>query len=237
MITTMNTYISMKKYFFVAGISLIMMVISGSPVHAATEFMTNWQARTYVPAWYEGKVFPTYESDIMVSFELLEDGKIVDLSDTAVRWYVDGKLLKNELNGLGIKKVLVINKKYGGDVSEIRISIPNYKGSSQEKMITVPIKTPEAVIEAPYFKKRVEKGVSTLRVWPFFFNTAKASTLNLRWVVDGIDVRPQNANDTELAFTVENDTPPGRRSTIEAQLVNPRKAMENIRERIFLEVL
>lgn len=229
---------TIKKYWYgiVGGVALLLLG-GGVSAHAETEFMTSWQARTYVPAWYEGRVLPTYESPITIAFELLEDGKIVDLSNTAVRWYVDGRLLKNELNGLGIKKILVINKKYGGDTTEIRISIPNYKGGSQEKLINIPIKTPEAVIEAPYFKKKVEKGVSTLRVWPFFFNTTNASNLSLKWVVDGSDVRPQNANDTELEFVVGNDTSPGRRSTIEAQLVNPRKAMENIKERIFLEVL
>ena len=84
--------------FLLIGAMFAGMLGSVVPAHAETEFMTSWQTKTYAPAWYEGKVFPTYQSFVMVGFELVENGKIVDLSRTVVRWYVDGKLLKNEAN-------------------------------------------------------------------------------------------------------------------------------------------
>lgn len=228
----------MNKKTVYASIAMAMIVGFGlrvSQAHAATEFMTSWQTQTFVPAWYGGKAFPTYQSPIRIGFELVEDGKIVDLSKTAVRWYVDGKLLKNETNGLGIKQITVFNKKYGGDVSSIKISLPDYKGGVLEKLFDIPIKTPEVVIDVPYFQKKVERGSNTLYAWPFFFNATSAGSLNLRWTVDGNELQSGNANTPTLLYTVGNDIGSGARSTIEALVINQKKSFENISQKVFVE--
>ncbi|HAL24979.1 TPA: hypothetical protein DIS57_01955 [Candidatus Wolfebacteria bacterium] len=227
---------NIKKYWY--GVVGAMVVLLGgvAHAHAETEFMTNWQTRTYVPAWYEGRAFPTHESAITITFELIEDGKIADLSQTGVRWYVDGKLVKNELNGLGIKRVIIVNKKYGGGVSSIKITIPSYNGKLYEKTFDIPIRKPEVVIDVPYFKKGIERGENAMYAWPFFFNTTDVRTLNLQWTIDGKALDTKKADEAALLFTVGSDIPPGSRSTIEAIIINQRKAIENVRNKVFVEM-
>lgn len=225
---------NIKKYWYGVIGATVILLGGVANVHAATDFMTNWQTRTYVPDWYEGKAFPTHESAITVAFELIEDGKVADLSKTAVRWYVDGKMIKNEVNGLGIKKVVIINKKYGGSVSTIRISIPDYKGKAEENIIDIPIKKPEVVIDVPYFQKTAEKGVNTFYAWPYFFNTTSASNLGLQWAVDGKKLPIKRANESQLLFTIGNDIPEGSRSMIEATISNQRKTIEQVAKKVFV---
>ena len=225
------------------GFGLLVMGIAigfGVPVghaNAAADFMTSWQTKTYVPAWFEGKIFPTFQSVITVGFELVDNGKIVDLSKTPVRWYVDGKLFKNEDSGLGIKQIAIFNNKYGGDVLSIKITIPDYKGGSLEKLFDIPIKNPEVVIDVPYFQKKVSKGDNTIYAWPFFFNTLTSNNLNLQWTVDGMNLAMQKASIPLLLVPVGNDIQSGSRSTIEATIVNQQKAIENIQNKVFVEVL
>lgn len=231
---------TVKKIVYTCIVAIVMIFGSGlflSSAHAATEFMTSWQSQTFVPAWYEGKAFPTYQSPINIGFEIVEDGKMVDLSKTAVRWYVDGKLFRNETNGLGIKQVIVFNRKYGGDISSIKISIPDYKGRVLEEILDIPIKRPEVVIDVPYFQKKVEKGTNTLYAWPFFFNATNAGGLSLRWIVDGNELQTGNANTPELLYTVGNDITPGSKSTIEAVMINQKKSLENVIKKVFVESL
>lgn len=205
--------------------------------HAATDFMTSWQTKTYTPDWYIGKALPTYQSFINVTFELIEDGKPADLSKTIVRWYVGDVLYKNELNGLGIKNITVYNQKYGGDVTDIKISLPEYKTGVLEKTISIPIKDPEVVIDVPFFEKRVPKGENKIFAWPFFFNTLVAGNLNLQWTVDGIGVTAQRASAPLLLFTVGNDIQTGGQSRIGVMVTNQRKNDETTQKEALVEIL
>jgi hypothetical protein len=207
-----------------------------SHANAATDFMVSWQTRTYAPDWYIGKALPTYQSFIDVQFELIEDGKVADLSKAIVRWYVDDKLFKNEDSGLGIKKFTVYNQKYGG-VTSVKISLPEYKGAVLEKTIDIPVKNPEVVIDIPFFEKRIPKGESKLFAWPFFFNTLAAGNLSLQWTVDGTEVKQQRADVSSLLFTVGKDMQAGERSMIKATVVNQRKASEAVQKEVLAEIL
>ena len=82
--------------------------------------LVSWQADSYVPSWYQGKIFPTNGSKIGVNFELLENGKIVNLSKIKVRWYINDKLIRNESNGLGIKSLSFTTSDYPGYETEVR---------------------------------------------------------------------------------------------------------------------
>ena len=46
----------------------------------APQFMVSWQADSYAPSWYQGKIFPVHGSRIKIGFELTDNGKIIDLS-------------------------------------------------------------------------------------------------------------------------------------------------------------
>ncbi|EKD24257.1 MAG: hypothetical protein ACD_81C00067G0002 [uncultured bacterium] len=221
----------------IVSVLIVAFTIFIPSAEAAVEFMTSWHTRTYVPAWYAGKALPTYQSPIDVAFELIEDGKVANLATSSVRWYVDGKLIKNETNGLGIRKVIVFNKKYGGDVLNIKIVLPDYKGRPLEKIFDIPVKSPEVVIDVPYFQKKVEKGDNTFYAWPFYFNTTSNEALSLRWKVNGNALETGRANDPVLVMTIGNDAKTGAKYTLEATMINKGKLLENITKKMFVDIL
>lgn len=206
---------------------------SATHTYAGTEFMTSWSAKTYAPAWYTGKVFPVYQSFVTVAFELVENGKMVDLSKTIVQWYVNDTMLRNETNGLGIKKFTLYNQQYNGDIINVKIAIPNYKGSALQKTIDIKVKNPEVVIDVPYFEKRVPKGDATVFAWPFFFNATRASELGLQWNTEGA---PQPGVLGEaLTVKVGDDVSVGTQYRIGATIGNKKKPLESMVSTILIE--
>lgn len=204
--------------------------------HAEIDFVTDWQTKTYVPAWYGGKAFPVHQSFITIGFELIENGKVADLSKTAVRWYVDDKLLKNEANGLGIRQLIVFNKKYRNDVLGIKIAIPDYKGQSLVKLFDISVKDPEVVVDVPYENRKVARGDDLFYAWPFFFNAANANDLSVQWTVDGNALQTAKASDPRLLFSAGNEPRDGAKSTIEATITNPIKIVERAVGRMLIDL-
>jgi len=134
------------------------------------QFLVSWNSQSYTPNWYNGKIGATYGSSVNISFELIVGGKVADISKTGIRWYKNDKLVKNENNGLGIKNYSFINNTYGEDDIEIRISIPDYKGNTLDKIIKIPVKSPEVILDTKRFDRKLSKGVNPITLWPFFFN-------------------------------------------------------------------
>lgn len=233
----MEKQVRIIKYLsLIAGICAVILIGHASPVFAATEFMTSWQTKTYTPDWYMGKAFPTYQSFITVTFELIENGKAVDLSKTIVRWYVDDKLFKNEMNGLGIKKLVVYNQKYGGDVTSIKISLPSYKGSVLEKTIDIPVKDPEVVIDVPFFQKKISTGENTLFAWPFYFNALTVNSLGLQWRAAGGTNQAGKLGEP-FRLTVGKGTESGVKYEIGATIGNLQKTSESAVKNVLMETL
>ncbi len=158
---------------------------ANAQVTSAPQFMVSWQANSSAPSWYRGKIFPTTGSGITVKFELVDSGKIVDLSKTPVRWYVNNNLKLNEANALGIKSYSFITNDYTGNDINIRISIPNYNGSVLDNVLTIPIVSPEVVINAPFPGKTIMPGKLNLEAIPFFFNAGSINNLSFSWNANG----------------------------------------------------
>ncbi len=145
------------------------------------QFLVSWQTQSYAPGWYTGKIFPTQGSSVEISFELIDSGKIVDLSATKVRWYVNDKLVQNEQNGLGLKYLKTIVPNYAGQEMEIRITIVDYKGQVLNNTIRIPVVKPEVVIDAPYPGNKVSFGSNFFEAIPFFFNIKNLGNLSFEW--------------------------------------------------------
>ncbi|OGM92666.1 hypothetical protein A2372_00460 [Candidatus Wolfebacteria bacterium RIFOXYB1_FULL_54_12] len=171
-----------------------------------------------------------------IGFELIENGTVVDLSGTAVRWYVDGKLLKNETNGLGIQRLTVYNKKYGGDVLGIKIAIPDHNGQALIKLFDIPVKKPEVVMDIPYAQKKVAQGDNLFYAWPFFFNVASPNDLNMQWMVDGNVLQAKTMADPRLLFSAGNESRSEAKSSIEAVVTNPGKAIERAWGKVLVDL-
>lgn len=174
------------------------------------QFMASWQAQSYVPTWYQGKVFPTKGSRINVAFELIDGDKIADLSKIKVRWYVNDHLRLNEEKGLGIKSYSFLASDYPGQDTEVRIAVVGYKNMGQlDKFITIPVVRPEAVINAPYSDLEISRGTTAFSAYPFFFNISDLKNLSFDWTVNGQPAESGVENQQALDLNIDRQAPSG----------------------------
>ncbi len=201
------------------------------------QFLISWEAQNYVPDWYAGKILPTAGTNIEVSFELIDNGKPADLSDVKVRWYINDKLVKNENNGLGIKKINFITPNYFGQETEVRIAVVDYANIGFiDKMINIPIVRPEAVVSAPYADNKIKTGESIFELFPFFFTTDNKENFSVQWSV--LDKQPKSQKDDpfRLSLNVDPQTPVDSIINLSVVINNITKTLESASKTINLTV-
>jgi len=216
----------MKKYnpklkiftFLLSTFYLLLATISAS-AQATPQFLVSWQAESYVPSWYQGKVLATKGSAIKVSFELIDNGKIADLSKKKVRWYINDKLVQNENKGLGLKSYSFIADDYPGQDTEIRITIVDYKDEVLDKIIVIPIVSSEAVIDAPYTNREIKSGRNSFFAYPFFFNIKDLNKLSFEWLVDN-QAAEAGDNSAILDLNVDSLAPKGFEINVKLTIKN-----------------
>jgi hypothetical protein len=173
------------------------------------EFLFNWEGNSFVPGFYQGKRMVTDNSSLKMSFEVIENNRLININNKGVEWYVDGKLAQK---GLGLQKITT----NGFDVSRsdisVRVLIKNYRGNNLEKNFIIPKVIPKVVIERNFINNTVLAGVNIIKAWPLFFNVISLQDLTINWFSNntrqsGQDV--ENPNVLELDIPVDN-----RRSTL-----------------------
>ncbi|MBI4993841.1 hypothetical protein HZC33_02720 [Candidatus Wolfebacteria bacterium] len=169
-------------FLFFAFYSLFFASSANAQVATVPQFLISWKAQSYAPNWYGGKIFPNRGSRIEVAFELIDNGKIADISKLRVRWYINDKLVLNEKQGLGLKTYSFRVFDFPGQDIEARISVLGYKGGDQlDDLIIIPVVHSEAVIDAPYASRKIGVGNNSFFAYPFFFNISDLSKLSFQW--------------------------------------------------------
>lgn len=223
----MKNYNLKFKIFLLAACSLFLIPYTFYPANAkaAPQFLTSWQAQSYAPSWYQGKVWPTQSSQIEIAFEIVDGGKLTDLSKTTVRWYVNDKLIKNENDGLGIQSVNLSIPDYPGQETEIRISLPNYKGETLDNILHIPVAAPEVVINS-FFGDDIYSGENFFEAIPFFFNASKMSDFSFSWLAN--NQAPQSYSDKpwQLNLNIDSRTPAGFTVNLKVAVQNILNQME-----------
>ncbi|MEK9168418.1 MAG: hypothetical protein AAB698_01305 [Patescibacteria group bacterium] len=175
---------------------------------ASPQFLVNWQSKNFSPSWYQGKIFPTKDSTVEVSFELMDNNKIADLSKEKIRWYINDNLEKNEDSGLGIKSLRFSMPDYPGRTTEVRIEIFHYKGGEViGKIINIPSVWPEVVIDAPYADNKIGVGLSVFKAFPFFFNVENFYDLSAELSAMGQRVEGAGVNAWTLNLNIDSKAP------------------------------
>jgi len=194
---------------------------------ASPQFLVSWRAQNYAPSWYPGKILPANKTPIEISFELIDNGKLADLSKTKVRWYINDNLIKNENDGLGIKKIKFNIPDYAGNETEVRIIVVDYLGGEQiDKIIAIPTVSPETVIEAPYLNGEIGVGTSNFRALPFFFNITNLNNLSVEWSANEQKSEGFFDNPWLLNLNIDSKTPLGTEIRLSALVKNPSKELE-----------
>lgn len=195
-----------NKYvlFLVFVFAFLFLIFNLGQGQAAPEFMVTWKAQSYVPSTYRGKILPTRGSPINVSFELIDNGKLANLSRNTIRWYLDEKL---QTSGAGIKNFVFNASALAGQSQSIKIIVVNYKGAALEKTLTIPVVQPEVVIDAPYPNLKISPGTNNFKALPFFFNVTDLSRLIFSWSVNNKTAEPTSQEPELLKLTIEGGRP------------------------------
>lgn len=201
------------------------------------QFLISWKTQNYAPNWYAGKILPTAGTQIEVNFELIDNGKLADISGTKVRWYINDKLVKNENNGLGIKKINFTAPNYFGQTIEVRIAIVDFLGGGfMDKIIEIPVVRPEAVINAPYKNNEIKTGKSAFSVSPFFFNINNKDYFSVQWSVSGQKPESDKGDIFSLDLNIDQQMPAGSDIGLSVTVNNILKTLEMASQTINLTV-
>jgi len=231
----------MKKIIFTIilifiTITTVINFINNVDAQTAPRFLTTWRSQNYAPSWYQGKVLATKGSWVYVSFDLIENGRIVDLSKNKVRWYVNDKLKRNEDDGLGIKNFYFGVDNYANDDINVRIVIVDYAEEQIGETIIIPLANPETVIGAPYSNRQLPNGTNIFNIYPFFFNVEDLNKLSFDWTVNGRPAESASGSADMLKLNIDNLAPSGFGINIQATIKNLADEMEFASNQIKLNV-
>ncbi len=155
------------------------LVIGKVGAQQAPEFLASWKASNYVPADYQGKALPSNSTNVEISFDLIDGGRIVDLSRNQVRWSINDQLFRS---GIGVKAI-----QFTGDGSEqtIRITVLDYNERDLDEFIVVPSARPEVAINTKAPSGQIGLGNYLFEALPYFFNINNPADLNINWQING----------------------------------------------------
>jgi len=209
----------------------VLFTIASFAYAAGPQFVVSWKPQVYAPVWYEGKLFPVKESSVRVSFEMIDQnspnaGKVIDVSDSEVRWYVGGELVRK---GNGLQSLVIKNNLYSGDVMDVRISVDFFDSQTGEqyfadKYISIPIMDRKLSLVRRWMDSTLAPHAqSTWYAVPLFFSSAPQSS-TITWTVNGQVVQPISGN--PFALTIQSGDG-GQSADIEVSLKNPASLWDN----------
>jgi len=194
------------------------------------QLLITWQAKNYAPAGYKGKVLPTAGSRITASFDLIENGKIADLSGQTIYWYLNDLLISNVP---GIQTVNFLAPGSAPDVIRLKIQLPFYRDNLLSRAVQIPVVAPEVVIESPYPGGMVNGTSASLKAVPYFFSVLNPSALNFTWSVNG-QTAESKENPDELVATINPDARSGSTINVGLTVQNPKNSSEAANQNLVL---
>ncbi len=216
------------KFFAIVIVTVVVATVTGifwASVRAQTanpQFMITWQSRTYAPPGFGGKILPTANSMVMVSFELIDGGVPADLSAQTVYWYTNNNFLQG---GKGLQHIEFRAPDAAGGTIDLRVEVPNYKRGPQLKTVEIPIVAPKAVIDAPFPQNEFSASPIQLAGLPYFFNVRDISPLNFTWSING--AAPSGTENPDvLTVRLNQDAPVGSALNVVFTLQNKNNTFE-----------
>ncbi|HCX44997.1 TPA: hypothetical protein DGT35_00075 [Patescibacteria group bacterium] len=165
------------------------------------EFLFNWEGDSFVPGFYQGRRMPTDNSSLKMSFELIENDRLLNIKGKKVEWYVDGKLSQK---GVGLQRITANQFNVSRSDIFVRVLIKNFKGGNLEKSFIIPKTIPKVIIERNFINNTISAGISIIKAWPLFFNIDDLSDLNFNWFSNNIK---HSGEDVERPNVLELDIP------------------------------
>src|SRR3989338_2362373 len=86
--------------FLIAGLFLLAFSGVSHAQQNSGRFLVSWRAKNYAPPQFLGKTFPNNGVAVEIGFDFIDRNRIVDLSNTEIRWTLDNA---PAAAGLGLK--------------------------------------------------------------------------------------------------------------------------------------
>jgi hypothetical protein len=174
----------------------IFMIFNLSHAQAAPQFMITWKTDSFVPANYQGKIFPTQGSTIEMGLDLVVNNKIVDLSKKNIKWSIGGQPSQTKI---GLTKIKFKTNKSSEDQT-VEVSILKYNTSGNlNAMVVIPIHSPEIVIDSASYNNEVKISEKNIfKALPFFFDVPSLANLSFSWFINGSRINQESANRPDL---------------------------------------
>ncbi|MBI3589248.1 MAG: hypothetical protein HY093_02440 [Candidatus Liptonbacteria bacterium] len=195
---------------------------------SSPQFLVSWRAQTYVPADFKGKVMPTSGSPVEVGFEMISQGRLVNLSQNEIYWYLDDDFVKG---GVGLQGIVF--RPLGVGQHNLRIKLPDYQGQSLTKNVVIPTVKPEAVIVAPFPQGKFTNPKIRLKGEAYFFNVDSLGALSLNWAVNGQGAKNSGDN-SFLDISLGSPLGSGLPLNVSLNVRNPRSLLEMAGEEVLL---
>jgi len=162
------------------------------------EILISWKASNFVPASYLGKIYPTKDSIVEVGVDLLNGNTLIDLSKVEVGWFLDGRFLNS---GVGLKHIRFQTTKGNNNDHALRVTLL-YQGNDLGQSITIPIVSPEVVIDTASPTNAINIPTITFRGLPYFFNVQDIQKLNFQWSVNNETIAGNKDNPDFLKLQI-----------------------------------
>jgi len=176
----------------------------------APEVILTWKANSYAPPGYAGKALPINNSPVDVALELLDGGRVANLSNIQIRWDLNGELYRS---GAGLKNISFVADSSKGD--PLALVSFNYRGRALDKQISIPLARPEVVITG---------GPDIFKALPYFFNIGSPAQAKFTWSVNGNSVEGTGENPD--ALNLQTDAPNGTELSIRVDAQSLLRAIE-----------
>lgn len=203
----MNRKIRIKLLLIVfIFLGLFSISTQNSKSQVAPMFWVTWKAENYSASTFNGKSLPSYGSPITVSFELILDGKVADLKNEEILWYVDGAFVSKSL---GMKEYS-FRSNIGTGAHSVRIEITKFqKNNTLMKNVQIPVSLPEVVLDSPYSRSNVTSDYIALEAKPYFFNVSQISGLMYDWKVNNVAPTSTAEDPSKIIIAFPKDMPSG----------------------------
>lgn len=161
--------------------------------------IVTWQANNYFPADYAGKAAATPNSPIIVSVELIQKGKLADITGADIKWYADNSIIAN---GVGQKTASFAAAQNGNGYQNVRVLV-SAGSASFENSVRIPVVKSSVVITSFLKNQSVKPGDEVVfQALPFFFNIDSIQKLSFLWQINN-----QSATGDGNKLTIKVGTP------------------------------
>jgi hypothetical protein len=189
---------------------------------ATPQMVVTWQAYgSYIPPSYHDKALPNQESKLTASLALFLGGKLIDLSQQTIYWYLNDVLIAS-----GVGKQYIIFSPFGTAPAylTLKAELPSYNGNILIHEVQIPLISPKAVIEAPHPSGQFSGNPIILTATPYFFYTADPGTLSYVWSVNS-QTSAAAENPQTLQLNIDPATPSGSFFDVLLTITDPNSLM------------